>query len=336
MRRLSKAIAMCALLAAPALADEREFTVAGWQGSSYDSKGGGFSHCAISSSYRSGLLLLFSLNRNYDLKMGLADSRWSLVVGQTYPISYSIDGSAAITASAEAVTEKQVRIDLPDSERMLAQLKAGVLMTVRASGADFHFRLDGSSRALERLRECVAERNSDRTASSNPFALRSSNPFASRAQKKAVDLPKFFQIVFKQPGFEDYDILPASQAPEGLQNQDVVWSSASTVGGSTFWEREGGDQIKQLVGLVIASDNTSCAADFASTVQHLEMKGVPITKVRTACRETKAGGTFFVGYTFLPLKDGGVWRIATVATDQGSLDREDRLMHRILESLFSG
>jgi len=81
-----------AMLSNAAQAQTYKINVAGWKGGSYNSKSTGrFSHCVVSAKYKRGDRLLLSINNKYIFSLGIADNRWKLRKGSTYPITLRVD-----------------------------------------------------------------------------------------------------------------------------------------------------------------------------------------------------------------------------------------------------
>ncbi|MEJ2117096.1 MAG: hypothetical protein P8Y36_03990, partial [Alphaproteobacteria bacterium] len=63
-----------------------------WIISAHDnSDTGAFSHCSASVEYRSGILVIFTVDKNYVWSMSFANKEWTLTKGDRYDIAYSID-----------------------------------------------------------------------------------------------------------------------------------------------------------------------------------------------------------------------------------------------------
>lgn len=151
-RVLTVLICLC-LLPGSALA-AGDFTSGAWKGKAFF-RGGQFTHCAMSARYRSGVLMLFSITRAYDLNMGFAENTWNLPLGRNFQVSYRIDRMAAITAPGRVLNQKQFVIDLPDRHRIFDQFRRGRRLHMQIPGKNFSMSLAGTRKALNRLLMCT-------------------------------------------------------------------------------------------------------------------------------------------------------------------------------------
>ncbi|PTW63466.1 hypothetical protein C8N35_1011520 [Breoghania corrubedonensis] len=189
------------------------FKIGNWDGGAYThSKTGAFSHCAASASYRSGTTLIFSIYTDLNWAFGLVNNTWKLTPGQTYPVRYWVDRGRDFVGKAEVVSEHQVKVPLPASDRLFAQVRRGRLLSVRAANDTMTFSLTSTNRMLSRLFECARYwRNRAPAAQSNPFSNDggSSNPFSGDEKKEDSGNP------FAAP--EETSLQPGGDAPRITQ-----------------------------------------------------------------------------------------------------------------------
>src|SRR6185312_9038948 len=85
------------------------FREGAWTGSAYDDEHGIFTHCAAAAPYKSGIILLLSLNRDGQTwGIGLTDPSWKLQEDQKYHIKVAIDHSWLTEADAQAFLDSAV------------------------------------------------------------------------------------------------------------------------------------------------------------------------------------------------------------------------------------
>jgi hypothetical protein len=85
-------------------ASAREIVSGNWSGGSYyDPQVGSFTHCAVSSAYRSGDTLIFSLNREGQFGIGIHNPSWSLVSSDVYPVKIKVDQYSLVYGEARPV-----------------------------------------------------------------------------------------------------------------------------------------------------------------------------------------------------------------------------------------
>lgn len=145
---------------------------------------GEFTRCSMSVAYKSGISLLFSIDKKYDWAMALINDKWRLNVGETHQVSFRIDNSGAIYSNAKVLTQSMIGIELTDTTQIFNAFRRGQLLVVTAGREDFNFRLDGTSDGLAWLLRCVKRWENyepPRANSTNPFGpaapAPSTNPF---------------------------------------------------------------------------------------------------------------------------------------------------------------
>ena len=127
-----------------------------WQGNAYTSnKTGRFSHCAISTQYKSGYMLLFSVNANSSLSVSLAHSEPIFKGIKDFPLTLQIDRRQPIYSKASFISDKQIGLTLPDMAKSIWAFKKGKLLTIKSYLGDIPFYLDGTFKALDKTYECA-------------------------------------------------------------------------------------------------------------------------------------------------------------------------------------
>lgn len=185
MGRVTFVAGIASLLIATSAQAEQISTlkVGNWNGGAYThTETGEFSHCAASASYKSGITLIFSIDRGLSWALGLSDDDWKLSEGDNYPVRYWVDRGGELTGTATAITTSQVKIPLPGDDRLFARVRRGKLLTVVASNKTMKFGLTSTNRMLSALFKCTKYwREQDLTPDENPFADEKddANPFSS-------------------------------------------------------------------------------------------------------------------------------------------------------------
>jgi len=164
MRNWLGAVVGAALLA-PAAAEPATMqsgTIGNWLIGAYsDDATGQFHHCAMSASYRSGIFMVFSVNREMQWALGFANPAWQLTKGTKYQLGMSIDGRTPFLEQATAINATQVEIPLPPNAYLFERFRHGLQLRVDAVGQSFFFNLNSTSRGLADLLVC-AQRYSGR------------------------------------------------------------------------------------------------------------------------------------------------------------------------------
>src|SRR5919201_1576209 len=91
----------------------RKFDVGSWQAAAYSFEGTrNFSHCAAVGKYKSGIFVVFAVDRKYNWSIGFANPDWKLEKGATYDLALSIDGGSRILTKGKAIGTNHVEVPL--------------------------------------------------------------------------------------------------------------------------------------------------------------------------------------------------------------------------------
>ncbi len=203
--RVLMALGLAALFFGPAIghaaaakADrESRFIVDGWAGRSYhDSESGKFSHCEVESGYAHGIRLQFVLVPDHGLMITLMDKSWLLTRGDEYRVTLYVDRTFLGNYDALVDSQSKIAVLVGDDPSVLHYFAKGDLLRVVGAQDTINLALDGSAKALARLKACVDENSEPKIARrSNPEAKR--NPFAAKrdpstevAESSALGLTK--------------------------------------------------------------------------------------------------------------------------------------------------
>jgi hypothetical protein len=325
-----RALAACVLLIGAQTAAESKvlsrFKVANWKGAAYtrgDSEN--FSHCAASAKYRSGIYVLFSVNRRFQWSVGFGNPKWELTPRSTYPIAFSIDGAKAISAKAIAITPNTVEVPLRDNAYLFEKFKYGDLLRVAAANQIFSFRLTDTAKLLPALLRCVRDTVEDtRVATpSNPFAPQgggggaqpqrsTSNPFAATSAPSSgnpdtrAEATVIVANLMSLTGIKGFRILAPDEAPK--IKADAIWRGQGTLGTVRILSPRVTSDVKNLSGLLIGSDARKCKGAFASGALPADGNDA-IVRVFTSCKT--GDKTFTIYYLALDRKKGGYYLFAT-------------------------
>lgn len=178
---LAAGLACLAAGASPAAAAELEARkIRNWTAGAYsDDQTGAFTRCTMSVSYKSGITLLFSIDKKYEWSMALVDPDWKLTVGAVHPIRFAIDDLKPFNAQAKVLSRTMVGIPLADNAALFNAFRAGELLEIRAASDTFQFRLDGTSDGLAWLVSCVK-----RYETWVPPTAKAGNPFDGTPPKQ--------------------------------------------------------------------------------------------------------------------------------------------------------
>lgn len=152
----------------PAVVTLATFSVGNWSAGAY-AVDGKFDHCAGAVTYNSGISVAFYVSNTFQWAMGLLDPSWNLTAGSSYPVAFTIDGSAPNFATAYVSTAKEVLIPLNPTVALFKTFMEGEVLKVDAATQVFTFNLTDTSKLLPDLLKCVESYVGTAPASSNPF-----------------------------------------------------------------------------------------------------------------------------------------------------------------------
>ncbi|HEY0442144.1 MAG TPA: hypothetical protein VGD36_18910 [Xanthobacteraceae bacterium] len=320
MSRLALAAAFALVLTAADASAEviRNFRVGNWKGGAYSATDNRrqFNHCAALAKYRSGVSVILAVNRSYEWSMGFLNPRWSLTKGNTYDISFTVDGAAPIESKALAINDEQVEVKLPDSSELFNQFRWGRQLTVTTAGQEFGFRLTDTSEVLPMLLECVNRyAGPPARGGGNPFERAGGAP-AKPAEKPAaappaddagarVEATALAANVLAQSGISGFQILSPSEM--GTLKADAAWRAGALTG--TVKVVKGEIKPEQIPGSIIGSDAPVCRGKFLSGSGPDKDAGSDVPRVFTSCEDGADKWTFY--YIGVPRPGGGYYVMST-------------------------
>lgn len=304
-----------------------------WEGSAY-AEASGFSHCAISAPYQSGITLHFAIDRKYLWRMGFSHPDWSMREGDTFPITYRIDGYRSISAQATVIDPTFALAELIATDTLFNQFRRGNTLRVYSGGETYSFSLRGTSKALSIALRCVDRwmnyrpyRSPDQpappVASSTPAEDDSAPSIFASSPQDMLDATRFVVSLFSASEFSAYklvsdDELSGDDAPDFLKSAAVGWSSPEAFG-TLHVIAAGALDPADAIAEVMSGDSKSCEGSFASG----KKSGAGDSKVITAFAACKEGGkySFYNDYIAFPRPDGKVYLISSMQAGKAEVDR---------------
>jgi hypothetical protein len=283
--------------------------IVGWYSGAY-ARYGTFSHCAASVPYKSGILLLFSINNNLQWSMGLINPAWNLSNGSTYNIQYNVDLDEPEPAVASTVSSHFVEIGLRDAAPLFNRFKAGKTLYIHAQNSHFQFNLTNSSKILDFLLVC-AKAKGNRTQ----IAGSSSNPFAASPPQAKPDAPKdrsaerseamiLAANLVSAMGISGVTFLKPAEIPASMA-VDAAWKGPSGLGGVAVLP--GMSDPTSITANVLSYDAKHCKSLFASGTLPAEGEG-SYQQLFTKCGQKDA---IIAYYLIVPRQAGGNYVIST-------------------------
>jgi len=338
-------------LSTPAKADTiRNFQVGSWFAGAYTAKGTNtFSHCAASASYRSGILVLFSVNRAYSWSLGFANPAWNLTKGSRYNIVFVIDDGQPMTGVATAIGPNSVEVVLADSAALFAQFRrvrqlrvvladSATLFTrgrqrdVAAASQVFSFNLDGTSTLLPALLSCVQQ---ELAGGANPFVSRAAPPTSTQSGGSRAD-PSYqaeatviLANVLASAQLPGFSIEPAEEAAKF--KTDALWTATDVIG---MLKVAPGVQLSdpKLASALIGGDAENCKGAFLSGSLP-ETSGKKSVRMFTGCEQEK--GVITAYYLAVQRPKGGIYLFTTVskAAQETVKQADEGLRRAVLQTI---
>ena len=139
-----------------------KFTVGKWEAGSFrDQQTGRFTACMASVRYKSGIRFFVAVSPQMKWSIAFFNPDWKLRVGEVIRVSAFFDGRP-YELSANAIDPTYAMISMPDDSALSIAFRRAYVLRALAQGSEFQFNLDGTSRLLPALINCVkAEINRD-------------------------------------------------------------------------------------------------------------------------------------------------------------------------------
>jgi hypothetical protein len=296
--------------------------VGNWLVGSYSSDNtGGFSHCAASAAYRNGTLMLFAINKDFRWSMGFMNPQWQLSKGDSYPISFSVDGIPALRAQATALNDHQVKVELADSAALFNIFRRGQMLTVFAAGQTTSFRLTTTSELLPTLGTCVRENRERQTRMvANPFVSRGDGPSSeikdkspgeySGALARRAEATSLLANILAQAGISGFQILKPADMNE--VKADAAWRAGGSFGTLSI-TTDTNAKPTDLTSSILAGDARTCQGAFLSGSMPDDQNKQDV-RVFTTCRSDAKTLTAY--YSVLQRPEGGFYILATVGDEK--------------------
>lgn len=285
---------------------------------------GGFSHCAASASYQNGIMLMFSVAKNFAWSIGFANPKWHIRTGTQYSVAYWVDNGPAQFATPTALSDELVNAVLPDNVALFNSFRRGQTLYVKVQGTDLGpipFNLTNTSQMLTYLLRCAQNGGvkpspamvqapnmfgTPNTANTQPTTPE--NKSASVAQKAEATL--LAANLVSELGITGFKFLTPEEMPKGI-TADAMWAAEKTVG--TVHVLPTLTDINEVGPFLIGRDAKECKKAFASGAMPVEAD----SKVASLFTRCGLGKDAFVSfYLVAPRKAGGVYVIGTYGDEQ--------------------
>jgi hypothetical protein len=348
-RELFAGLAVLVFSAPAGAAILESYNIRGWSIYAYSNdQTREFSHCAMASTYKSGITLMFSLNNSGKWTMGLFNNDWSLTPGKKYNFDIRIDRSHGENWFGYANSPQLIEIPLPNSESLFEKFRRSEVLTINAANGTFSFYLTNSSEALQSMAVC-AERHR-RAVASNPFE-KPKNPFEAPPQQaepeplqpketlqtQAAPAPSEAELyaeatvttvsMLAAAGAKGYKILPVDKVKAEFEGHHAVWTALGSAGALQILTEP--ESLETITSSLIAKAASDCKGKFATGKGF--SKSTP--KIEVAC-EQQDGKVLTYFHVIVPRPAGGSYIFTVYSADDSpaSHDEASKLSDTILTS----
>ena len=313
----------------------RLFKIYNWKAGAYASNTTNqFSHCAASAKYKSGITVLFSINRKYEWSMAFSKPDWGLNRGEVYDIAFRIDQLTPYRAKARAISQTLVQVPLRDSSTLFRQFRDGQRLRVATANQVFGFKLTDTSEILPTLLKCV------RNYVNNPIAADNANPFKKQASSNPFSAPSnntgaasrleattIAANLMGASGIKGFQLLPPDAAAR--IKVDAAWKAGNTIGTIRIVTSANIKSLKDISGRLIGGNATNCKGTFASGAVP-EPGNDSVVRLFTACKVGDQATTIY--YLAMNRRQGGYYLFSTASKDsQGAAKETDAMIRQAVE-----
>jgi hypothetical protein len=192
---------------------------------------------------------------------------------------------------------------MADNSQLIAAFRGAYQMQVFAAGKAYLFNLDGTSRLMIQLYQCVQtqlaiERGEPppnfteapaRSASLPPVPAPQADAPNARLELAAMRIASNLLLQARLPNAR---LLSSAETPAALRGRGVVWTSNAGVGAVELLSAQAAKDPQEVASSLINSDANTCKGDFASGRSSELVDNKVVTKARTACKDSTGSRGF--------------------------------------------
>jgi hypothetical protein len=129
-----------------------------------------FAYCATEAHYENGLVLIFARNAAEETNLIIGFPGGNLTEGADYAVQVKVDSAISRDLTGHVAQKELLIIPTGTDEELYGKFRSGSVLTITAPEDSVAFKLQGTGKALDDLRDCAAA-HADRLAAFPP-ALR--------------------------------------------------------------------------------------------------------------------------------------------------------------------
>jgi hypothetical protein len=315
---LSQAVITILLLTSNAHAATLENSrVHGWYLGAYSNdETNEFSHCGMSAPYKSGIYLVFTLDKDKQWFMGLSNPQWQLTIGKKYNFDVELDDARGINWFGIAVTKESIRIPLESTADLFTKFSRSRVLTVKAASGKFQFVLDDSKAALQAMAACTQRYLQPGEVIANPFEVQTTRPITTDPDSFYAEAAITSVNMLAAIGTSNYRFLPIDKIKSEFKSEHAVWMSPGAAGSLRVYPKQ--EPLENITAALIANSAAQCKGKFATGKNSIENSAF---KIEVACKQ-EDGQLLSYFYVVLPRPAGGSY-IFTVFTNDDTASSRD-------------
>lgn len=245
-------------------------TIEGWDIRAFTSDSTGeFSHCAVSSAYRSGVMMFFSVSGSGTWWVGWIHPEWHFQKDQAVDISVHVDDSGPYDLPAVAISKETAAAELSPQSSVLDVLRRGSRLTVHAAGNKYAFNLDGTSAALTAVLACTGRYAGVSSVPAPPTPPASLVPSTSSSHRpgsvtaeQRLEGTRIVAKILAQGDLTRFKLLTAEEIAdlksESLSKSDVVWRGDEVLGTLRIIPKSSGVTATDIATAIVSDDLKVC------------------------------------------------------------------------------
>jgi hypothetical protein len=248
------------------------FTIGNWQGGAYtNDQSGEFSHCAASTYYTSGVSFFVAITKDLQWNIALTSKNWVLTPKEQVPFKMIFDGKNNFDVFSVAQSPEMLIASMPKTSLLVNIFKSSQYVDINVKGSYLKFKLDGTSKLLPALEECV---NSSRLAvRSQPAAPQVPSSFASRDAPQTsdgsggqyeIEALKMATNFLLRAEIRDAKLLDRREVPISFASYNATWRSDDLIGGVKILPVDPSMKGIDVAAMVVSEDAKDCRGKFAS------------------------------------------------------------------------
>jgi hypothetical protein len=301
--------------------------VGGWKGGAYThDRTGKFTHCAAGASYRSGIYFMVVMTATGGWRLGFSHQDWRLSQGEAFPIDLMFDGQARFHVVGTALATDLVLVPMPSNSSLMVRFRKSEGMTAVAKGHVFEFKLDGTSRLMPTLANCVASVKARGIRNAGDFTIRQAakpapppatggslraepqQTASTELQLEATVLASNFIIRSTLNGAR---LLNRSETPVELASTGAAWRSDEAAGFVRIIPTDANIKGIDVTASIIAADAKDCKGKFASGRKSELIDSEVVFHGFASCEDSN--GARFAQYFVVPRTKGGFVMFSVVS-----------------------